>query len=642
MIDFNVFDTETIRGKAFLIADKSRYAETENFQQVIDFLFSTPEKIWFTYNLDYDACAILKHVPVAVLNTLFMHTNCTYSDVDISYLPSKILRLTYRKREIEIYDLLQFYNMSLDAASEKFLGENKMGIPKKVKSDMGAYWTDPKWKKKIIKYCMRDALLTYRLGLHFLGMLDAAGIKTRKFYSTGYLAGKFLRRVDLGNVPPEVSAFVERNYYGGRNECTKRGMIGDVYIFDINSAYPSVIRELKSLKGAIYRDSKHIDSDADYFYAEIKVTFREGLYTYPIPIKDKTHGFIYYPRLVDATVVVNQFEYDIIQRLQVATNLQVLRVINIYCKDASKPFLFVNDLFAERKKSDSHNYVFKIVLNSLYGKMYERKKSYRKLSGRESFAYDKKVSINLHAKLFIQQAEKRCKESKRYWEKKCQCATCKCCRMVSRRARFHKVDFDPVWTNENGEQNLYRTIRKNGKRHNAIYASLITSSIRCKIFEVANRMGKDFIACFTDSIFSLSPIPDEFISDDIGKFSLKAVAKNLLMIGSGIYEYDCEEINKQTGKLEIKSYTRFRGFTHHKGLRRKIKTKNTSISIDSLSRVSWGLVVAQTAVYKPDDYNVLMHKPRNLNLNFDHKRIWEKDFNSGNLALKTLIDSIPR
>lgn len=633
MLAFNVFDTETVNGKAFLIANKDEVRDISSLQDIIDFLLSTPENVRFCWNLDYDAGAILKYINAGELDRLYLNGTVRVGKVTITYIQSKVLRISTCKRTVECFDLLQFFNMSLDAAGEKFLSVRKKPIPKKVKTDMGTYYPKPEWHERIRRYCHHDALMTYRMGELFLSMLEKAGVSARKFYSTGYLAGKFLKRVTYGIIPDEVTMFVERNYYGGRNECTKRGMISSAYIYDINSAYPSVIRELKNLDGAIYSWSDAPDKEADYFFMETTLTLKDGLYMYPIPQKMKGHGFIYYPRMVKRKVVINNFEWDMMNRLKIIDHADIGKVLNIYCKKKDRPFSFVDELFAERKKSDAHNYIFKLILNSLYGKTLERKRMYRKLSDREIHSLEKRMAFQLEFKRYQDGAVKRCPHAWEYYKKECDCSVCHTLRLLSREKSFHvkRAPFEPVEVWNNGTLEYFRSFKKPGKRFNVIYGTLITSFIRCSIYEASFALGTDFIACFTDSIFTLSPIPDHYVSNALGKFSLKAKAENLLMVGSGIYEYD------SLGK----SYTRFRGFTHYKGLRKRFKTRKDKLSLDNLMRISWGVIVNQTNVWNPDDYNRLIKNRKTLNINFDHKRIWERDYKHAKDALSTLIESKP-
>jgi hypothetical protein len=588
--------------------------------------------------MDYDASAILKYLPARDIDKLYLHTSIRVNGMRLVYLPAKVFRMEWNGSSIEMFDLLQFYNMSLENASQNYLGEGKDDIPKEVKSDLGKYYPLPEWNEKIRFYCLRDAQLTYRLAENFLNMLSVAGVDARKYYSTGYLAGKYLDKVKLGKIPEDVGTFARPSYYGGRNECTMRGTIPKVYIYDITSAYPSIIRNLQSLDGATYRIGKKVDLKSTYQFIRAKIWNPPGRFIYPIPWKEKNKGYIFYPQLTGQSVTLTGMEWEVLNRHNLIDKVKNMEVLNIYCPPG-KPFSFVDELYQERRKSDAHSYIFKLILNSLYGKFYEKRKSIVSLNPREMAQMDYAGAHDLEFRKYWEFAKTQCKEAYRYYEKKCSCKYCTATIHLSNALRWRrKKKIEPIIvTKDNGDLQYFRSLEKGGRRFNVIYASLITSSIRCHIYDAAVTVGNDFIACFTDSIFSLSPIDDKYIGDDIGKFALKGIGENFLMIGSGVYEYD--GIDK---KGNPKKYTRFRGFSRSGGLRDILDVPVQDIELSSLQRISWGTIVQQTKTWNPSDFNRLVERQRKLHINFDHKRIWESDFSSGSDILSTLIHSKPR
>jgi hypothetical protein len=632
------YDTETIDGKAFLLSSSRECIEVKSFDDCMDFLFKSDARLTFAYNMDYDASAILKYLPPRDIDKLYLHTSININGMRIVYLPAKVFRITRQGSAIEMFDLLQFYNMSLENASQKYLGEGKDDIPHEVKTDMGKYYPLPEWHDKIKFYCLRDAKLTYRLAEHFLSMLQVAGVEARKYYSTGYLAGKYLDKVKPGKLPEDISNFIAPSYYGGRNECTMRGTIPKVFIYDITSAYPSVIRNLQSLDGATYREGKKIDPKSTYQIIKGKFWMVPNRFIYPIPWKEKKRGFIYYPQFTGQTATITGQEWEVLERHNLISKVKNMEVLNIYCLPG-KPFSFVDELYQERKKSDAHSYIFKLILNSLYGKFYEKRKSVVSMNPREMAQVDYAGAHELEFRKYWEYAKLNCSNAYKFYEKKCSCRFCVATWHLSRATRWQrKKKIDPIIvTTDSGDLHYFRTLEKGGRRFNVLYASLITASIRSLIYDAAVTVGKDFIACFTDSIFSLSPIDDKYIGEDIGKFSMKGIGKNFAMIGSGVYEYD--GFDKEGNE---KTFTRFRGFSRSGGLRDILNVPDCDIELSSLQRITWGTIVQQTKTWNPSDFNKLIERQRKLHINFDHKREWEMDFSSGSDILSKRITSKSR
>jgi hypothetical protein len=592
--------------------------------------------------MDYDASAILKYLPARDIDKLYLHTYIKMSGLKIVYLPSKVFRIEWKGTSLEMFDLMQFYNMSLENASQKYLGGGKDDIPHDVKTDLGTYYPMQEWREKIRSYCLRDAGLTYRLAENFLNMLSVAGVETRKYYSTGYLAGKYLDKVKPGRLPEDVSRFIAPSYYGGRNECTMRGILPKVYIYDITSAYPSVIRNLQTLNGASYRIGKKIDPKATYKIIRGKIWNPSNRFIYPIPWKEKNKGFIFYPQLTGQSVTITGQEWDIMERHNLIDRVKNMEVLNIYCPPGN-PFAFVDELYQERRKSDAHSYIFKLILNSLYGKFYEKRRSVVSMNPREMLQLDYAGAHELEFRKYWEYAKTVCPFAYRFYDKVCSCGVCTATGHLSRATRWHrKKKIEPIIVKaDNGDLQYFRTLEKGGRRFNVLYASLITASIRSLIYNAAVSVGKDFIACFTDSIFSLSPIAEEYIGDDIGKFALKGIGENFVMIGSGVYEYDAPD---KEGNPAI--FTRFRGFSRSpekdKGLRDLLNVEFKDIELSSLQRITWGTIVQQTKTWNPSDFNKLIQRNRKLHINFDHKRLWKSDFSAGNETLTKTIPSIPR
>lgn len=636
-MNIETYDTETIDGKAFLIGSSETVKDVSSFDECIEFIFSHPANTVFAYNMDYDASAIMKFLPPRDIDKIYLHNTLRVNGYLLSYIPTKIFRIMGHSRMVEMFDLMQFFNMSLESASNTYLGEGKDDIPHEVKSNLGIYYPLPEWRDKIRHYCLRDARLTKRLAEHFLSMLAQAGVPARKFYSTGYLAGRYLNKINPGTIPEDAHEFIYPSYYGGRNECTKRGMIPECFMYDIKSAYPSVIRKLKGLHKARFAITRKPTRTADYSILKMRLTMKKGRFIYPLPWKEKRKGYIFYPCIRGKEITITKPEWDMLEKHDLIEKVSDMETLNVYCRD-DYPFSFVDELFQERKKSPAHSYIYKLILNSIYGKFFEKRRKVHRMNQREMFRLDRATYADLKYRRYLDHAKKNCPNAERFYEKICFCKYCSTMRFVSDSTRWkRKKDFDPIVVRDDaGEYQYFRRKESFGKNFNILYATYITSTIRSYLYDAAVSVGNNFIASFTDSIFSTAPLPDSFVESEIGKFELKGMAKNLVMVGTGVYECDLE-----TGD-SVEQYTRFRGFKRSGGLRDILLSDEKEISLSSLQRITWGTIVQQTRTWFPEDFNKLVDRKRNLHINFDHKREWDMDFESGKHVVSRYISSKPR
>lgn len=333
------------------------------------------------YNLKYEEGAILYHFPQAVKDEIRTTGKGEWREMGIKVrsIPRKELVLSKNKNAIAFYDISQFFASSLDAASEKYLGERK--------TEMETKTFTPEYVKKhyigIVDYCRRDADLTQRLAEYFIDVLiDEFDIWPTKLYSTGYISGiHFSRKCDVidvnrfWNFYPELLRLAYESYAGGKFEVYQRGF-GYFYQYDINSAYPYEIMNLEDVRNAKVIHSTEYQKDATYGFLDCDLIIAEDFS--PVPMKNE-NGVNCYP--VGAfRRVITKAEYDYL----IAHNADI-EILDGYwlITEGEKPFrdevqrLF--ELKAQFKGKDEMRYLLvKILLNSFYGKMIQVTEKYRK------------------------------------------------------------------------------------------------------------------------------------------------------------------------------------------------------------------------------------------------------------------------
>ena len=136
------------------------------------------------WNLKYDSGAFVRHLPKDKLKVLWKDGKVTHDGFTFKAIGYKALIISRGKNSVTFYDMLNFYNMSLDRAAEKYLGENKLD------QDVTLYtpaYIEKHWPW-IAEYCIRDAELTKRLADRIISKFEQFGVFPRKLYSVAYVS----------------------------------------------------------------------------------------------------------------------------------------------------------------------------------------------------------------------------------------------------------------------------------------------------------------------------------------------------------------------------------------------------------------------------------------------------------------------
>lgn len=585
--EFFAFDTETDLGKAFIIsvAGKGIYTyRTKTKECITQFLQDVIAKKWgnigWCYNLDYDVIAILKYYGDDIITRLYLTKEIQIENITISYVPRKFLTLKSRGKTVYIFELMQYFNMSLDAAGEKYLGKRKkkVGGKKAMKNIYALYQKNP---DKITEYCERDADLTCELAEKLESMLQVSGIDVVKYYSCGYLAKQYLKKHGVSFNPlreQKVIDFVRPAYFGGRIEFMRRGKFKRVWQHDINSAYPDAITRLEQIIG--YKFSHTIDPNARYYFVDCVVNIPKDILFSPLAYRNK-QGLITYPTGV-ISLTIDCITFETLKKEGMIR--KVVKVLNVYT-NGEKPFKKLVERMYKRRQiaPPDENYILKIILNSLYGKFAEKRKDYIQIDEDEALLMlDSHLTDNKRPRIIETE-----------------------CGYFMRKVYY-------------------------SKNSNLIYAALITSDVRNYLYKVMKQLpAKTVIGTMTDCIFSTVPLPSKYVSKQkqLGKFGFKCCS-SLYVIGSGVYATADE--NKLRG-YNVK--------TNLVKLAEKNRKKKT-LKIPSTERLGAGKFVVQGLDL--DELNVISDQKKNLNLNFDTKRNWEKQgFKNFGESLAKNISSTP-
>lgn len=572
-------DTETAKGKVFLLADSSGFYTSPN--KHLDTLksltrHSLRSSLNFFYNLKYDLQAVIKGLPEKLLRELYRLNSIEYEGYKIRYIPKKYFSVRKDKHTTAFYDLWQFFHMPLDKAAQRYLNKSKIEI------DVSKF-NDPEWLKNnydsVIGYCVNDAVLVKELGEYFQRLCLEGGIDFNKPISPAFVSERYFRQNCWipKAVPTEYQKIAYENYFGGRFEVFKRGYFDQVYEYDIKSAYPSVIKRLPDFtKGQWYRDMKLTDNP-DFGFLKVKVT-TNPLIIQPFPYRED--NLVIYPQLDKIIRWITLDEWHDFHRWN-AGETEILDSLCWYADELIYPFRKIEDLYNYRetfkKENNPIEYVYKIIMNSLYGKFIQTVRKYKHVTECDS---------------------------------------------------FH--EYEDLETSKGLE--TFEVVYKTGQLFNPLYAHIITSEIRRKLWNEAMRNPEWVISTFTDSLTTTEPFVH--CSNSLGEFELNMEGE-MVMIGTGVYSI------RNGDKIK----TRFRGFgTSDKFNFFEVLDNNRTKSLIELPQqhvVSLGEMLIHNRLFSPTDLNEFITQNRVLNLNFDMKRDWLSNFENANAVFKQVINSVP-
>lgn len=371
--DFIGIDSESYKnGKPFLICSSD--GETFDIKKS-PFCFARKKydgRDFCCYNLKYDSGSILHALPLPVLRELWIYGDVEFNGFKLFYIPHKFLSIKKGKREYRFWDILQFYNCSLDTAARRYLNKSKIEIG--TKSFTPSYVK--KHYAKIKEYCINDCVLLKDLAFYFKKKLNEFGVKVSRLYSSASISFDYIQehaRIitiwDLWNNNPKALEYAHNSYSGGKFEVTQRGSFHG-FEYDITSAYPYEIANLIDITGArvIFRKGcSSLIENAHYAFLRCKVKIENPVF---VPFGVMVDNVRMYPiGYYDIYITKNEYLY-----IKDKIDIEVVDGYYFLCKKISHPYRSViHDLFFikdEYKHKDKMLYnITKIMMNGFYGKM---------------------------------------------------------------------------------------------------------------------------------------------------------------------------------------------------------------------------------------------------------------------------------
>lgn len=278
---------------------------------------------------------------------------------------------------MHLYDVYGFFQRKfVDAIAEYKLPVDDIDFIKRMKDARNTFTHEN--VEETIRYCRRECEILVKLMQlveHYLLHPDI-NLKLSRWDGAGAIAGaimkKFAVKEHLEDLPPQVLDAAMHAYTGGRIELIQYGHYTKVvYDYDINSAYPTFLLRLPSLKGGQWKRETEIKSSFAVCLVEWDLWDpTQRIYPFPYRQKDGTiiypckgKNWVWLPEYLAATKHLEKYNHG---------SIILLEVYNFYPASDEKPFWFVEDMARQRliwkQTGEGQNIMVKLGLNSLYGK----------------------------------------------------------------------------------------------------------------------------------------------------------------------------------------------------------------------------------------------------------------------------------
>lgn len=185
----------------------------------------------------------------------------------------------------------------------------------------------------------------------------------------------------------DIKSFIFKGYYGGRVEAYKKGLFKDVFYYDVNSLYPSVMRLDYPLPNSVKEVSPTINNIINFMgVSECNIITPKNINKPLLPVRFKEK--LIFP-VGEFMGTYNHCELK--RAIELGYKVEPLNQI-IYTK-SWKPFkAFVEHFYSKRleykKQGNDMEYIFKLILNSLYGKFAQKKIDVWKLYDLNNMSYE--------------------------------------------------------------------------------------------------------------------------------------------------------------------------------------------------------------------------------------------------------------
>lgn len=357
---------------------KERYYEhhqgtifIKEFWQHVDEFVTPREEVWlFAHNAKYDF-QVMQMVPHLVD---MGYTVTQFSDANpfIMELTKKVGERKNGKpinKKIVVLSSTNYFQTSLASLGEKF-GLPKLDFDHGTKVDM----SNPEMRAMALTYCDRDVEILETAVLSFIDFIDRENLGSLAKTVAGQALNAYMNRfmpADTIHIHNNKKALdVERRAYaGGRTECFSYGEVeGTVYVNDVNSMYPSVmLKHAYPTKLRTFWEFAEPSQVQGAIMDDFLICCDVRLKT-PLPIFHVKNERLIFPvgdfwTTLSTPELIKAFELDLIVEVK---NVAIYEQGHIFAEYVN--YYYTARLKAKEEKDAINDYLYKLFLNTLYGK----------------------------------------------------------------------------------------------------------------------------------------------------------------------------------------------------------------------------------------------------------------------------------
>lgn len=454
---------------------------------------------------------------------------------------SEFINISYSKNNINFGDTFNFLKMSVKNLG-KIINIPKLNTP----SFLGKKPKNETEKKILETYNIRDSYVTFKFmeflqnGFNDLGtsLKYTIASTSLNLFKNKYLK-TWIQQPDLDDIKIMYNA-----YYGGRTEIFYRGLIKNVYLYDINSLYPYVMKKYEYPNPNTLFKPKNFNKENIIKYDGISFV---SLFC-PLNIDYPLLPYRRDEKLIFPTGFINGWYSNVELRKSFDLGYKLLKIHKqILYKSNFKIFdNYISDLYKKRLKYKEENnnlqIVYKIALNSLYGKFAQ------KLNQSEIYFVNNqedKNKVNEFIKTNIERKNKGLD------------------------IRYYIDTPDKRLIKKSGviyeEPRLYYVVDLENSQYpkfiNPILSLYITAYARLELYnwfeKIFSKNGKVFY-CDTDSVITNIKLPE---SSGLGKMKKEYDIKKGILIKPKFYYMKCQddkEIMKLKGLMKVNNFEQFK------------------------------------------------------------------------------------
>lgn len=369
---------KTSDGQRFGASDKIGLSTATCFDLLLDAAAKTPGHIHIIYGGSYDANMMMRDIDRETLEKLHKGKLVQWQGYRIRWRKGKVLYLArVGKKGMTLYDVVSFFQCAFVKACDDYLGTDYAGRDMLIanKTRRGSFTAAD--LAEITEYNDLELDLLLRLFVELRLRLNRVHLRPRRWDGPGAVAESLLQREGvkphLVESPPAVAEAARYAYAGGRFEVVRFGSVSaPAYEYDVNSAYPSAMRDMPSLANG--RWEHHSGDPGQLPFALYHVEWHGVDSAIPGPLfRRGPNGTVCYPLHVTGWYWSPEIA---VLREYVKRHPGKYRILEVWefrARSDIKPFAFIEPLYLKRqalkKAGDGAHVGLKLGLNSLYGKM---------------------------------------------------------------------------------------------------------------------------------------------------------------------------------------------------------------------------------------------------------------------------------